>query len=108
MDEWVCHEVARLREPTAGEVKDRHSAAIYGRLLDICGYERVVVDVLAGTSAGGLNGPCSPAPWSSACRLTTGSAISGCGLGTWSPLRGNPRSECRRHSCSETVASTSG
>ncbi|WP_412075731.1 DUF3376 domain-containing protein [Streptomyces xanthophaeus] len=41
-----CCEVAALR----------HQEGVYGPLLDACAYEDVTVDVLAGTSAGGLNG----------------------------------------------------
>lgn len=41
-----CCEVAALRK------KD----GVYGELLKRCGYQDVTVDVLAGTSAGGLNG----------------------------------------------------
>ncbi|EPH42575.1 DUF3376 domain-containing protein [Streptomyces aurantiacus] len=41
-----CCEVAALRK------KD----GVYGELLERCGFEDVTVDVLAGTSAGGLNG----------------------------------------------------
>ncbi|WP_332880976.1 DUF3376 domain-containing protein [Streptomyces sp. NBC_00564] len=41
-----CCEVAALRK------KD----GVYGELLEQCGYQDVTVDVLAGTSAGGLNG----------------------------------------------------
>ncbi|MGH8903107.1 MAG: patatin-like protein [Egibacteraceae bacterium] len=53
----VCREIARLRlrastlPEASAEDKD-----VYRGLLRICGYERVTVDVLAGTSAGGLNG----------------------------------------------------
>ncbi|WP_189173740.1 DUF3376 domain-containing protein [Streptomyces lasiicapitis] len=41
-----CCEVAALRNKNG----------VYGRLLKRCGFEDVTVDVLAGTSAGGLNG----------------------------------------------------
>ncbi|ARZ71902.1 hypothetical protein SMD11_6326 [Streptomyces albireticuli] len=53
-----CREIAALR----GAAQDRARGAAapgaegYGALLDLCRYDDVTVDVLAGTSAGGLNG----------------------------------------------------
>jgi hypothetical protein len=46
----ACGEIVRLRDATPGDDDP------YGRLLDILGYDKVTVDVISGTSAGGLNG----------------------------------------------------
>jgi patatin-related protein len=45
----ACREVARLRAQA-------HQPGVYHELLQCYGYDTVTVDVLAGTSAGGLNG----------------------------------------------------
>ncbi|MCI3277026.1 DUF3376 domain-containing protein [Streptomyces cylindrosporus] len=56
----ACCEMARLRcaapGPSGAATTQSEGMAVYRSLLKICGYEDVDVDVLAGTSAGGLNG----------------------------------------------------
>ncbi|MFI5668250.1 DUF3376 domain-containing protein [Streptomyces sp. NPDC051704] len=49
----ACCETAALRAAASAEPAD---AGLYAGLLTVCGYEDVDIDVLAGTSAGGLNG----------------------------------------------------
>ncbi|MCD9195008.1 DUF3376 domain-containing protein [Streptomyces albireticuli] len=53
-----CREIAALRGAAQDRARgaDAPGAEGYGALLDLCRYEDVTVDVLAGTSAGGLNG----------------------------------------------------
>jgi hypothetical protein len=46
----ACSEVDQLRRTCPGDVTP------YGRLLEAAGYDSAVVDVIAGASAGGLNG----------------------------------------------------
>lgn len=50
----VCCEIARLRASSLREAEDQND--VYRKLLKVCEYKHVTVDVLAGTSAGGLNG----------------------------------------------------
>ncbi|MFD9335369.1 DUF3376 domain-containing protein [Streptomyces sp. NPDC060028] len=54
----ACCETARLREaaPDAADPPTAPVTPVYRELLDCCGYRTVGIDVLAGTSAGGLNG----------------------------------------------------
>ncbi|OXM51305.1 DUF3376 domain-containing protein [Amycolatopsis alba] len=59
----ACREITALRsaggvvdEPPAVTARDRTQRAIYHEILTIAGYDNVEVDVIAGTSAGGLNG----------------------------------------------------
>ncbi|MFE2480432.1 DUF3376 domain-containing protein [Streptomyces sp. NPDC059389] len=50
----ACCETAALRAAAGSEPAPE--AGLYAGLLDACGYEDVDIDVLVGTSAGGLNG----------------------------------------------------
>lgn len=50
----ACQEIEALRR-SAGPQPGQAASKIYRALLDRAGYDKVVVDVLAGTSAGGLN-----------------------------------------------------
>ncbi|MET9883055.1 DUF3376 domain-containing protein [Streptomyces sp. NPDC006430] len=50
----ACCEAAALRAAT--EQEPAPEAGVYAGLLNTCGYEDVDIDVLVGTSAGGLNG----------------------------------------------------
>ncbi|KOU25677.1 hypothetical protein ADK52_11650 [Streptomyces sp. WM6372] len=56
----ACCEAAALRvaaqEPTPDPLEPVPDAGLYPGLLNVCGYEDVDIDVLVGTSAGGLNG----------------------------------------------------
>lgn len=52
---WIggaCAEIDKVRRAVPGE----ESSRFWSRLLSYSGYDRVVVDVIAGASAGGLNG----------------------------------------------------
>src|SRR4051794_24479065 len=49
----ACSEIATLR---ASATADEAQPGTYRRLLKLAGYDTVTVDVIAGTSAGGLNG----------------------------------------------------
>lgn len=54
----ACHEIAALRAAWDAQATDdpRNQRDVYRWLLSLAGYDRVTVDVIAGTSAGGLNG----------------------------------------------------
>lgn len=57
----ACREIAALRSalddfPTAVNERDAAQRAVYRHILEIAKYENVTIDVIAGTSAGGLNG----------------------------------------------------
>ncbi|GAA2100307.1 hypothetical protein GCM10009841_14900 [Microlunatus panaciterrae] len=56
----ACREIARLREEgDGGEAAPADAtteSSRYRALLRLCGYDKVLVDVLSGSSAGGLNG----------------------------------------------------
>ncbi|WP_410668928.1 DUF3376 domain-containing protein [Amycolatopsis sp. cmx-4-68] len=59
----ACREITALRSSDAGPgspaavtARDLVQRAIYRQILEVSGYEQVDVDVIAGTSAGGLNG----------------------------------------------------
>jgi hypothetical protein len=55
----ACREIAALRAARSEEPKtacDRVQQKIYEFLLKRCGYDTVTIDILTGTSAGGLNG----------------------------------------------------
>ncbi|MFJ8911240.1 DUF3376 domain-containing protein [Amycolatopsis sp. NPDC102389] len=59
----ACREITALRSagssqgsPEAVTARDITQRAIYRKILTVAGYEHVDVDVIAGTSAGGLNG----------------------------------------------------
>ena len=53
----ACCELARLRAAAPGSSEEGDpTTAVYSAVLEQCEYEDVDIDVLAGTSAGGLNG----------------------------------------------------
>lgn len=57
----ACREIAALRSalgdfPTAVNERDAAQRAVYRRILGLARYKDVTIDVIAGTSAGGLNG----------------------------------------------------
>lgn len=56
----ACREIAALRSATnqtvSDDPRDLAQRKVYRRILKLAGYDEVTVDVIAGTSAGGLNG----------------------------------------------------
>ncbi|MFE3554560.1 hypothetical protein ACFXKW_06770 [Streptomyces sp. NPDC059193] len=54
----ACCETAALRRaaPRPADAEPEPGTSLYRALLDACGYDDVDIDVVVGTSAGGLNG----------------------------------------------------
>ena len=99
---WIggaCAEIDELRR-AGGETDD---PAFWAKLLEASNYERVVVDVMAGASAGGLNGVLFAAAIRNGFRWVTSSTC-----GSRSPRsRSSSASKHRGSRCSTATGSSS-